>query len=134
MRLSLTSGNCILFFRFLNLSCQRTLTCVLPFKDQWHITDSQTSSTADKSKGGHRGPEPTPQVLWALLTDERHYGRGEDAAALEHEGQAGAHEHGQVAAEPAKRAGEVCGARAGDPEPRFPAPTPAAARFPPHRR
>ena len=66
MRLSLTSGNCILFFRFLNLSCQRTLTCVLPFKDQWHITDSQTSSTADKSKGGRRGPEPTPQEVKAM--------------------------------------------------------------------
>ncbi|XP_055394681.1 WASH complex subunit 2A isoform X3 [Bubalus kerabau] len=35
-------------------------------EDQWHITDSQTSSTADKSKGGHRGPEPTPQEVKAM--------------------------------------------------------------------
>ncbi|XP_025140718.3 WASH complex subunit 2C isoform X12 [Bubalus bubalis] len=35
-------------------------------EDQWHITDSQTSSTADKSKGGRRGPEPTPQEVKAM--------------------------------------------------------------------
>lgn len=40
------------------------------------------------------GPEPTLQVLRAPLTYEWHDGRGEDAAALEHEGQAGAHEDG----------------------------------------
>lgn len=61
---------------------------------------------------GHHGalsPAPETQCLPATLTHERHNGGRKDAAALEHEGQAGTHEDGQVAAEPAEWEGEVWG-------------------------
>uniref|UniRef100_A0A4W2IRA6 WASH complex subunit 2-like n=1 Tax=Bos indicus x Bos taurus TaxID=30522 RepID=A0A4W2IRA6_BOBOX len=35
-------------------------------EDQWHVTDSQTSSTSDKSKGEPRDPEPTHQEAKAV--------------------------------------------------------------------
>lgn len=54
------------FPRFLNLSCQRTLTRILSFKDQWHITDSQTNLTSGCSKGDLRDPETTHQEVKAL--------------------------------------------------------------------
>lgn len=56
----------ILFFKFLNLSCQRTLICILSFKDQWHITDSQTNWTSDKSKGELRDPETIHKEVKAV--------------------------------------------------------------------
>ncbi|KAK2505146.1 LOW QUALITY PROTEIN: hypothetical protein MC885_004190 [Smutsia gigantea] len=60
-----------------------------------------------------------------MLTHERHDGCCEDAAALEQEGQASAHEDGQVATEPAEREGEFWGwweqgHRAGSPGPPAP--------------
>lgn len=68
---------------------------------------------------GHHGPlTPCPlgQVPPVVLTHERHDGCSEDAAALEREGQAGPHEDGQIAAEPAEWGGEVCGGGAGHPQ------------------
>ena len=62
----LNEQDCILFFRFLTRGCQRTLTCILSSKDQWHVTDSQTNSTSDKSKGEPRDPEPTHQEVKAV--------------------------------------------------------------------
>ena len=44
---------------FLNLNGQRILTYILSFKDQWNITDSQTNSASDKSKGELRDPGTT---------------------------------------------------------------------------
>uniref|UniRef100_A0A4W2D1A3 FAM21/CAPZIP domain-containing protein n=1 Tax=Bos indicus x Bos taurus TaxID=30522 RepID=A0A4W2D1A3_BOBOX len=35
-------------------------------EDQWHVTDSQTNSTSDKSKGEPRDPEPTHQEVKAV--------------------------------------------------------------------
>ncbi|XP_070638174.1 WASH complex subunit 2A isoform X10 [Bos indicus] len=35
-------------------------------EDQWHVTDSQTNSTSDKSKGEPRDPEPTHQEAKAV--------------------------------------------------------------------
>ena len=66
IRLGLPNRDFILFSRFLNLSCQRSLTRILSFKDQWHITDSQTNSTSDKSKGDLRDPETTHQEVKAV--------------------------------------------------------------------
>lgn len=45
---------------------------------------------------------------WLGLTDQGCDGRGEDRAALHHEGHPSTHHHGEVAGEPAERVWEVC--------------------------
>ena len=84
------------------------------------------------SRGSSRALKPPPlgQVPPGALTHERHDGCGEDAAALQHEGQAGAREDGQVAAEPAQGEWEVCGGGAGQPQPGLLAPTLPASSGP----
>lgn len=51
---------------------------------------------------------------WLGLTNQGCDGRGEDRAALHHEGHPSTHHHGEVPGEPAERVWEVCHSMATD--------------------
>jgi len=76
-----------------------------------------TSAVPMLSQGGTAPPAPPSlsthrpswgDQVWLGLTDQGCDGRGENRAALHHEGHPSAHHHGEVPSEPAERVREVC--------------------------